>query len=293
MSFVYAWYAARMARRVGLIYTEHSEADVFRAAGIWRPAGTGLIRGCDAVVGVSERVSAALRSHFRVNPNRIRTIQNGVDFGRFETVSGERTAARRELGIDDGAFVIGHVANFRRNKNHIFLLKAFLKAFERRENVKLVLLGQGFPADSENSEPAIRAFVQDNGLESTVHLLGYRPDVPRVMSALDLFCLVSHKEGLPLSVLEAMASGLPVVVTDIDGLKEVVEAEVNGLRVAPDDVEGLTGALRRLCADSALRRRLGDAGRKSARERYSFARCLTQTESLLASVVRNGSTHQV
>jgi glycosyltransferase involved in cell wall biosynthesis len=292
MSFVYSWYAARLASRTGLVYTEHSEADVFSAEGKWRAVGAGLLRGCDAVVGVSDRVSAALRSHFWLDSARVRTIENGVDLDRFAHACAHRADARQELQMPDDAFVIGHVANFRRNKNHLFLLRAFHTAFGDRPGVRLLLIGQGFPGDPENSEPEVRAFIRDHGLQHSVGVLGYRPDVARMLSAMDLFCLVSYKEGLPLSVVEAMATGLPVVVTDIDGLRDIVETEVNGLRVAPDDVAGLAKVLERLFSDRTLRHRLGDNGRQTARARYSFSRCLSQTQDLLASVARTSAKTQ-
>jgi glycosyltransferase involved in cell wall biosynthesis len=94
---------------------------------------------------------------------------------------------------------------------------------------------------------------------------------------------VSYKEGLPLSVIEAMATSLPVVATDIDGLRSVVQDGVNGVLVAPDDVDGLARLLTRLVADEEHRRRLGAAGKTFARDRYSFQRCLSQTEELLGS----------
>jgi glycosyltransferase involved in cell wall biosynthesis len=100
---------------------------------------------------------------------------------------------------------------------------------------------------------------------------------------------------LPLSVLEAMASGLPVVVSDIDGLKDVVQAGVNGMLAAPDDVDGLARVLSRLYQERALARRLGDSGRRIAREKYSFAKCLSATQELLSrsairASVRGGVT---
>jgi glycosyltransferase EpsD len=196
---------------------------------------------------------------------------------------------RKALGLNEGDFVIGHVANFRRNKNHAFLVKAFLEAFDKRPDAKLMFIGQGFPEDPENSEPEIRAFVHDHGLEGNVSFLGYRPDVATLLSAMDVSCLVSHKEGLPLSLIEAMASGLPVVATDIDGVRDVVEAGENGLTVSPGDVDGLAQSLVRLSSDPALRRRLGDAGRQTALLKYSFARCLSETADLLTAVAPAGS----
>ena len=282
MSFVYAIHATRLAQHAGLVYTEHSEDDVLRARGVWRPLGAMLLRSCDAIVGVSEGVSAALTSYFRLGNGRARTIENGVDLTRFGNAGPSRAEVRKRLNLASGDIVIGQVANFRANKNHLFMLKAFQRAFAGRTDVKLLLIGQGFDGDPENSEPAISAFVRDHGLEHVVKVMGYRPDVHEVLRAFDVFGLVSYREGLPLSVIEAMATGLPVVATDIDGLRGIVQPGINGVLVTPDDVEALARALNQLVADAALRERLGDAGRQLARDRYSFNRCLTQTQDLLA-----------
>jgi glycosyltransferase involved in cell wall biosynthesis len=100
-------------------------------------------------------------------------------------------------------------------------------------------------------------------------MLGYRSNVHDLIRMLDVFCLVSYKEGLPLSLIEAMASGLPVVGTDIEGIRAVIEPETNGLVAPPDEVAVLARALNRLIAEPALRRRMGQASRRLAVEKYS------------------------
>ena len=288
MPCFYALHAARVANRVGLVYTEHSEADVLSATGLWRAVGAGLLRWCDSVVGVSPRVSAALSSHFHLDPRRVQTIENGVDLGLYSDAGRPRVDVRRSLGLGPDAVVIGHVANFRRNKNHLFLVRAFHEAFRDRSDVKLLLVGQGFPGDTENSEPEVAAYVRANALERSVHQLGYRPDVHDLLRAMDVFCLVSYKEGLPLSVIEAMACGLPVVATNIDGLREVVRPGINGMLVEPDDHHALARALVQLVSDPSRRRAMGAEARRVASDRYSLTRCVNETAGLLSSVA---STH--
>jgi glycosyltransferase involved in cell wall biosynthesis len=292
MSCVYAFHAARVAQRAGLVYTEHSEADVLSATGIWRAVGRGMLRSCDGVVGVSPRVSAALAAHFHLNPARVRTIENGVDLSLYRDEGRPRAEVRQSIGIGADDVVIGHVANFRRNKNHLFLVRAFHDAFRNRTDVKLLLVGQGFPGDAENSEPEVAAYVEAHGLQRTVRMLGYRPDVPDLLRAMDMFCLVSYKEGLPLSVIEAMARGLPIVATNIDGVRDVIGSDVGGALVEPDDVAGLVAQLQRLAASETERRRLGDALRQLAFRRYSFERCLEHSQQVLRACAPNPGLHR-
>jgi glycosyltransferase involved in cell wall biosynthesis len=285
MPFVYAYYGAKIANRTRLIYTEHSEADVLAATGRWKWIGRQLLRSSDGTIGISETVSRAVGSHFSADPRHIHTIENGVDLGMFGGASASRHDLRRQLGLAGNDVAFGHVANFRRNKNHLFLLRAFQELVRRRPEAKLLLVGKGYDGDAENSEPEVRRFIDTHRLGGSVSLLGYRPDVHELLAALDVFCLVSYKEGLPLSLIEAMATGLPVIGSDIGAIREVVQPDGNGLLAAPDDVPALTGALDRLAGDVSLRRRLGDAGRRLAREKYSLARCVQQTQDLFLSAV--------
>jgi glycosyltransferase involved in cell wall biosynthesis len=188
---------------------------------------------------------------------------------------------RRQFDIQPGDVVIGHVANFRRNKNHMFLLRAFHEIARRRRGVKLLLVGQGFEGDPENSEPEVRAYVRGHGLTDVVKLAGYQKNVRDLFAVMDISCLVSYNEGLPLSLIEAMASGLPVVGTDIEGIRTVVETGVNGVLVQPDDVDGLARALERLIDDPAGRCAMGARAQSLASSRYTLERCVAQTQEML------------
>jgi len=285
MSCFYAYYGTKIVNRAKLVYTEHSKSDVLAAAGKWKTVGRRLLGSCDAVVGVSEPVSRTLESHFRVRRERVHTIENGVDLDLFRKPVEDRARARERLGFSPREVLIGHVANFRHNKNHLFLIRAFHQIASRRSDITLVLVGQGFAGDPENSEPEITIYLREHGLEGRVRLMGYRPDVHELLGILDVFCLVSYTEGLPLSLIEAMASGLPVVGTDIDGIHGLVEPERSGLLVSPDDVPGLTLALERLIDSESLRQGMGMTSRRLATEKYSLKRCVDDTQRLFLSTL--------
>jgi glycosyltransferase involved in cell wall biosynthesis len=284
MPFVYAFPGAKLMTRCSLVYTEHSSADVLAADGKWQLLGREMLRRSEAV-GISDEVSRSIREHFGVSPRRVHTIENGVDVELFAAAGAERDTLRQALGFSPGDVVFGHVANFRRNKNHLFLLRAFADVARVRPQARLVLLGQGFAGDTENSQPDVARFIADHDLAGRVRMLGYRSDVQSLLGALDAFCLVSYKEGLPLSLVEAMATGLPAVGTDIDGIRTVVEPDVTGLLVQTDDVPGLVGALLRVTDDAAFRRSAGQRAQQLARRRYSLQRSLDQLQDLFASVV--------
>ncbi len=112
-------------------------------------------------------------------------------------------------------------------------------------------------------------------------MLGYRDDVAAVLAAADIFALPSYFEGLPMSVIEAMLTGLPVVASDIEGPREQVVPEVTGLLVPPRQVAPLAAALRRLAADPALRAAMGGAGRSRALQLYDEAKVVARTLDLL------------
>ena len=115
---------------------------------------------------------------------------------------------RGTLGLTDRDMVIGIVANLKEVKNHLFLLQAFAKVAEEFENVKLLLVGRGFAGESDNTEDDLRLFVNNHRLAERVLFLGYRTDIPELLQVMDVFCLTSLREGLPIGLIEAMAAGL-------------------------------------------------------------------------------------
>ena len=144
--------------------------------------------------------------------------------------------------------------------------------------VTLWVVGERLTSDRG---PDMAALLQEAGLGERLRLLGYREDVADLMAAADIFVLPSRFEGLPMSVIEAMLTGLPVVATNVRGPAEQVVPELTGLLVPPGDASALAAALGRLAADAALRARMGAAGRKRAVQRYDEAKVVARTLDLL------------
>jgi len=231
-------------------------------------------RATDVFMTVSEEEAADAR-RLRIAPRAV-GIGNGRDPARFVDDPAGRAAVRAELGAAEQDCVVVIVSRIVRHKGHVELLRAM----EQVPNATLWVVGNRLESDhGPNLDAEFDRAAQVLG--PRLKRLGYRDDIPRVLAASDIFCLPSHFEGLPMSVIEAMLSGLPVVATDIRGPREQVKPGVTGLLVPPLTVEPLAQAIATLAADPALRARMGEAGRAYALEHFDEAKVIGRTLDLM------------
>ncbi len=282
MPFVYCFYGCRIANRSRLLFTAHSDWELRQLNRRWSFAGHLLLQRTDRAIGVSENVRKALQVRFGLSSDRTATILNAVPVRNKEDAEGE-FELKRSLGIEDGCKVIGSVANFRAVKNHLFLLEVFNMILKEMDDVKLLLIGQGFEGDPSNTEGDIRRYIAERELCDRVVLAGYREDVDSLMGIMDILCLPSVKEGLPMSLIEGMVNGLPLVGTDVEGIRDVIEDGRNGFLVDLNDCAGFKNVLMTLLKDECLRKRLGDCSRAMAKEKYSIEKCISEYQELFAS----------
>jgi glycosyltransferase involved in cell wall biosynthesis len=208
---------------------------------------------------------------------RATAVLNGRDPALFRPDPAARAALRAAFGATEAHCVIVCVSRLVRHKGHPELLQA-MEAVPA--NAVLWVVGERLPSDhGEDLEPHFARAAA--ALGPRLRRLGYRHDVAAILAAADVFCLPSHFEGLPMSVIEAMLTGLPVVATDIRGPREQVRDGETGFLVPPMTVAPLAAALSRLAADPALRARMGTAGRAVALERYDEAKVVARTIALL------------
>ena len=261
--FFYGIAARLLCRRPPVLFTEH---------GRWYPdhprpkrmiANRLLLERRDRVVGVGESVRQALIRNEGIPARRVGVVYNGVDLSVFAESARGRDAGRAAMGLGDDDFVILQVARLDALKDHATAVRAFERVAASRADARLVFVGDG------PEEGPIRAEVRRRGLETKVALLGRRSDVAGLLPAADVFLLSSVSEGIPVTLIEAMGAGRPVVATRVGGIPEVVEEGVTGLLAPSGDDEGLADRLLRLAADPYLRARLGRAGRERALERFS------------------------
>ena len=204
------------------------------------------------------------------DPARVRVIYNGVDIAGWPSSKLERRQKRLELRLSADEFLIGTAGRLDDQKGHAVLIRAvhLIKAHPLR----CAILGEG------PGRPALERLIRRHHLERQVWLLGQRDDVTSWLSALDLFVLPSLWEGLPNSLLEAMAMGLPVVASGVDGIAEIVENGKNGLLVPPKYPKALSRKILELIQDPAARARLGEAARKTINDRFGVLDMISSYE---------------
>ena len=167
----------------------------------------------------------------------------------------EQSSLRQELKLSAEAILVGCVAVLRPDKGHLELINAMLPLLRTRPTLHLVVAGGGSPLFEQ-----LQAHITHSGLGGRIHLLGTRRDVPNVLAGLDIFCLATRQEAMGTAFLEAAASGLPVIGTDVGGVGEMMRPGVTGLLVPLDDAQALQNALIQLIDSSELRKKMGQAG---------------------------------
>jgi glycosyltransferase involved in cell wall biosynthesis len=219
----------------------------------------------DAITGVCQFSVDSLARADGFARQRISVIDNGIVLDRYKVVDAcERAETRAHLSLDPGRRYVGNVARFHPVKDQAMLLRAFARVAAARDDVDLLLVGDG-PL-REMLEEQCRSL----GIFARVRFLGVRTDVPDILPALDVFALTSLSEAASLTLLEAMASGLPTVVTAVGGNPELVRDGVDGLHVPRGDECATAHAILHILSDAGLASRMGQAARERVVERYQL-----------------------
>jgi glycosyltransferase involved in cell wall biosynthesis len=210
-------------------------------------------------------------------------IPNGIPTDEYAPDPNRRRRWRQRHGLEPEAIVLTHVGRFAPPKNHALLIEAFAQV-RTHTPLYLLLVGGG------ELEDAVRQQVAGLGLQERVRFLGVRADVPAILNASDLFVLSSRWEGNPMSVMEAMAAGLPVVSTAVGGVPELVREGETGLLVPSGDAAALARALQALVDDPARREAMGKAARQHAITHFDIRHTVRQYEALYERLLQKGQT---
>lgn len=213
---------------------------------VYYPIEKMLARYTDAIITINKEDYELAKKKFRLRGNgSVYYVPGvGIDLSQFEINKKIRAEKRAELGLNDTDFVIISVGELNGNKNNAVIISAMEKL--RKDNVHYVLCGVGDRQDE------LQRSADGAGLHGNVHFLGYRKDVKELYQAADCFVMPSFREGLSRSVMEAMASGLPCVVSKIRGNVDLVDEGKGGFLLTPTDADGFASAIERLCCDRAL-----------------------------------------
>ena len=261
-----------------IVHTEH-EYFLYRRDARARRIFKQLMRFCSAFTVVGPDVARYYTEELGVPSSRMHVIANAVDLDQFRVAGpGPRTG----LGISDEEVVFGIVGRLEPEKDHRTLLQAFRALLAHRPAARLLIVGDG------SLRGEIEAQCRALDLERKVTLLGARSDIPEVLAAVDVFVLSSVQEGVPLSVVEAMGAGKPVIATDVGGLRLLVKPAVNGLLVPPADPAALEEAMRELAGNAALRQEMGRQSRQLAEASFGLSTMINGYQEIYDSVLGNG-----
>jgi glycosyltransferase involved in cell wall biosynthesis len=220
-----------------------------------------------------------------VDPDRVRVVERGRDLSRFERRSAAtRAAARSALGVEPHQQVVLTVARQAHQKDHVGLLAAFDQVADRFPDAQLLLVGPRGTASA-----AIDAVLATMKHSDRVRDLGERNDVERVLPAADVYVMSSIAEGAAGAVIEAMAVGLPVAATEVEGLRGVLAHDVNARLCPPGDRDGLAAAISDLLADGTLADRLGAQAAADAERRFEIGRQAAALAELYREVAATGA----
>jgi glycosyltransferase involved in cell wall biosynthesis len=268
---------ARIAGQCPVIHNECGfgldESNGLLRRRIW--AKRALLSTAFRTVVTSKTLLSIALTQYKLPARKVQLIRTGVDVNRFQ--SRRNTAGRRDVGIGEGDFLFGYVGGLRPEKNLSLLLESFHTA--QLPNSTLLLTGEG-PCRGE-----LESLVRNLGIQSKVIFAGHRADTAPILGMLDAFVMSSATEQVSNAQLEAMASGLPVICTDVGDCRELLGESAEHCVAPLGDSNAYSHALRRIATDPELRSALGAANRARTVDRYSKERMVGEYQALLEQAI--------
>jgi len=275
--------SARLAGCRNVVYTAHGfhfyQGAPLRNWLLYYPVERLLARWTDVLITINEEDYDRARQ-FPVRHQVVYLPGVGVDVGQYRSVDAEQVGAlRRDLGLDGSKFVALCVAELNRNKNHEQFLHAVRELVRRGVPIVALLAGVG------EREAELKQLVRSLKLEEQVIFLGFRRDISVVMQLAHIVVLMSEREGLPKSLLEAMAAGKPLLVTNVRGNRELVTSFENGIKVPYGDVAATAEMLARMYDDPVLRAKMGKNSWEKV-QKFELSRIAEQLQGIYAEKIQ-------
>ncbi len=278
---------ARRWHRMALMTTAHgplATMKFFWASKNWRvrylydQIDLRILKYFDKVLMVSDTMRDII-SKYGVDPRKLIWVRNAIDSRYFRRTGQRDGAFRSSLGIPADATVIGAVGRLNGEKDYPNLLSAARILLDKRPDLHFVIVGKG------ELEDELKTLATSLKLDGQVHFLGHFHDVRKVFEQMDLYVLSSTREGLPNTVLEAMAMEVPIVSTDVDGVKEAVTGDRDALLVPAQDSPALAAGIERMLDDPELRNRFARAAREKVESEFSFTARTRKVEDIYRQLV--------
>ena len=276
------------ARLAGIKLTVHSvhgfsfndfQPSLVRAFYICLERITARITTCFIAVSDANRKEGIESGIF--TDNNVSLIRSGIDIGRFQAVTCDRVTMRRTLGVDDHAPLVAMISCFKPQKAPLDFIRVAKVVLNEMSDVHFLLVGDGV------LRPAIEKLIGELQIRDKILLAGWRRDIPEIMQCLDLLVLTSLWEGLPRVLPEAMASGIPVVASRVNGSPEAIKDGVNGYLLPPRAITEMAQKVIQLLRDPQKARAMGEQGRELVQE-FDIWKMLKQQEILYANLYKNG-----
>ncbi|MFM8313593.1 MAG: glycosyltransferase, partial [Deltaproteobacteria bacterium] len=230
----------------------------------------------DAEAAVKERICKT---------DEVMTIGNGVNVDRFAPRQRDQVnSVRKTLGITESGRVVGIVGRLVNEKGYPEFLEAAVQVSQRFSDTYFLLVGSRLISDHNQSIDNL-LISSKNKLGDRLITTGFREDVPELMGAMDIFCLPSHREGMPRTIIEAMLMGKPIVATDIRGSREEVLPEETGLLIPTRSAEKLAEAICRLLSDPEMMKKMGTQGRERALQLYDERKVVSKQLSKIKDLL--------
>ncbi|MFQ5952244.1 MAG: glycosyltransferase family 4 protein [Candidatus Omnitrophota bacterium] len=234
------------------------------------------------VIAISKSVQRHLVEDFHLAGDRVAQVYTGIEIDRYSNLDAGAKDAElgKRIGLSENALLVGTIARLSPVKGNKYLISAFERASARNTSMQLLIVGDGPEKDSLERQ------VRQAGISDKVFFTsGNDASLERYFSLMDIFCLASVKEGLGLSLIEAMAAGRACIASNIGGLTELIAQEKDGILVPSEDPEALSSAILRLTEDTGLRKKLGEAAREKALSGFSIESSAAKTIEVYKQVL--------
>ena len=237
------------------------------------------------VVNSNATKNTLLKSASWLKDEKIIVVYHGIDLGKHSAANTKDI--RSEFGLSQQDLIIGFVGRLSVQKGIKYMLDAFRMVVEKLKNVHLIIVGTG------ELEGMVKDFIAKFNLEKRIHLLGFRNDIPDLLKTFDIFLLPSLWEGFGIVLIEAMASGKPIVATNASSIPEIVENGRNGILVTPENAEAISDALKKLISEPELRIKFVKEGLKIVQEKFTIDRMINDYKKIFHELLNIKKQDQI